>query len=195
MKPIILASASPRRRELLQQVKLPFVVQVAPDIERDWSGEHPVLYAKEQAHNKTFAIAKDHPDEVVLGADTVVIIDDLALGKPVDPDDATRMLQKLSGRTHLVTTAFCLFHQQQKYEEQVTSSVTFQALSAAHITGYLRSLEWQGKAGAYAIQGIAGAFVSRVEGSYSNVVGLPVFEVVAALERLRWIPSFPVGDE
>jgi septum formation protein len=193
MQPIILASASPRRKELLAQICVPFVVEVAPDVERDWDGASaPIAYAREQAHNKTWAIAQHHPEAVVLGADTVVIIDHQALGKPLDASDAARMLTLLSGRTHQVVTAFCLCHQAFLYQQEVSSAVTFQVLSAENIQGYLRSLEWQGKAGAYAIQGIAGAFVSRVEGSYTNVVGLPVTEVVNALLAHHLLPSFPL---
>ena len=193
MQPIILASASPRRKELLAQIRVPFLVEVAPDVELPWDGAAtPIAYAREQAYNKTRAIALRHPASVVLGADTVVIIDGLALGKPLDAPDAARMLALLAGRTHHVVTAFCVCHETFVHQEEVSTAVTFQALSSEMIQGYLRSDEWQGKAGAYAIQGIAGAFVSRVEGSYTNVVGLPVTEVVKALLTHRLLPNFPV---
>lgn len=181
--PLILASASPRRRELLAQAGVAFSVIPSNANEEVLDGEAPAEYALRVAAAKAQDIASKHPGHWVLGADTIVVIDSLILGKPKDAADGHRMLRLLSGRVHQVMTAFVLIAANgQEYQRQiVATTVTFKALSDAQIQEYLATGEPSDKAGAYAVQGMGAALVERVEGSYTNVVGLPVDEVVVAL--------------
>jgi len=183
--PLVLASASPRRRELLARLGIAFDV-VASDVpETPLPGEHPEHFAQRAARDKSVEVARRCPGRYVLAADTVVVIDDTILGKPVDRDDARRMLQALSGRTHRVLTAVALIDPQQRIEELlVQSRVEFRRLTAGEVEDYLDSGEPFDKAGAYAVQGRAQQFVVRVDGSLSNVIGLPMDEVAALLRRI-----------
>lgn len=136
------------------------------------------------AREKALAVSKRFPDAVVIGADTIVVSDDRILEKPASPDDARRMLQVLSGRTHIVITAYAIAREGAILEsEPVESRVTFRALSEREIDEYIETNEPFDKAGAYGIQGLGGGFISRVEGSRDNVMGLPKERVVAALAR------------
>jgi septum formation protein len=177
---LILASTSPRRRELIAVLGIPFRV-VAPDgvDETPRDGESPRELARRLAAEKAQSVGGDP----VLAADTVVEIDGDILGKPVDADDARRMLQRLSGRTHLVHTAVAVRAGEgvRVEVEVVTTSVRFIPLTPEAIEWYLATGEPFDKAGAYAIQGAGGVFVEGVEGSVSNVVGLPLATVVAML--------------
>ncbi len=182
---LVLASASPRRRDLLAGLGVTFEVvpSSVPEVPRP--GESPEAFAVRVAREKATQVARRRPECYVLGADTVVIVGDRLLGKPQDRRDARRMLQELSGRTHRGVTAVALVHPITEIEEVlVESEVTFRCLSAQELERYLDTGEGIDKAGGYAVQGLASAFVVRVRGSYSNVVGLPMDEVAALLRRL-----------
>ena len=180
---LILASASPRRRELLQQAGVPFTVIPSNTDEQVRPGESPEVYALRVAREKATEVAAHQPGNWVLGADTIVAIDALILGKPRDAEDGLRMLRLLSGQLHRVMTAFALLDPNgHTYTDQiVTSHVQFKMLTDTQIQDYLASGEPFDKAGAYAVQGIGAALVEKVEGSYTNVVGLPLDEVLAVL--------------
>lgn len=181
---LILASASPRRQQLLQQLGLTFSV-VPQDIdESKRADEAPLDYVQRMAFEKSAAAAQSAPDSaVVLGADTIVVCDEMVLGKPVGEADALRMLTLLSDREHQVYTAVCL-HSGLRFESALSeSTVSFRAIGAAEATAYWQSGEPKGKAGAYGIQGLAGQFVKRLNGSYSGVMGLPLYETASLLRQ------------
>ena len=182
---LILASASPRRAELLTSAGFTFAVAPADVDETARPGEDPAPYALRVARDKASAAARGAAGEVVLAADTVVVVDGRILGKPRDRADATRMLEALSGRVHEVLTAVVLRHGDAERSEVVTTRVHVSALTQADIAWYLGTGEWEGKAGAYAIQGQAARYVERIEGSWSNVVGLPIATVHRLLNRAR----------
>jgi septum formation protein len=181
---LILASASPRRRELLSRAQIVFdVVHSGLDEVRD-ADESARDYALRMARDKARAVSERNPHRMVLAADTVVECGGVLLEKPADADDAARMLATLSGRTHTVVTAFALACGGRIVDSQaVTSRVTFRELTRDEIAAYIATGEPFDKAGAYGIQGIGGGFIAHVEGSRDNVMGLPVDEVIAALER------------
>jgi len=187
--PLILASASPRRAELLTAAGIPFEVRPAHIDERLRPAEDARTYASRVAVDKARAVAAQSNLQPVLAADTVVVIDGLVLGKPADTADARRMLGLLSGRTHEVLTAVALISAQPGRGEPVLDSeiastaVQFAPLDTAEIEWYVATGEPSDKAGAYAIQGLASRFVTRIEGSYSNVVGLPMALVYAMCTR------------
>ncbi len=178
---LVLASASPRRAELLQAAGVEFdVIPAAIDETMDVE-ETPDGYVRRVAQLKAQAVAPRAPGRPILGADTVVVVDHEVLGKPADWGDARRMLERLSGREHVVMTAVCLLIPasgeggSKRLETRVArTTVEFAPLSAAEIDWYIRTGEPMDTAGAYAVQGLASRFVTRVDGSYSNVVGLPV---------------------
>ena len=183
---LILASQSPRRKELMGRITEDFSVIVS-DVEelRDpaWSvDELPLRLASQKAE----AVAKDHPDAVVIGADTVVAMGETVLGKPRDDEDAFSMLRQLSGRTHKVITGVSVW---QKGEEKAaftqTTKVTFYPLTDEEIRAYLATGEHRDKAGAYGIQGFGGLFVEGIEGDYFNVVGFPVAKLARELKKLE----------
>lgn len=169
---LVLASQSPRRRELLALLGVPFRVQPAAVDETPRAGEAPEVYVARTAADKARAISAP----AVLAADTAVVLDDGILGKPRDRDDAGSMLERLSGREHSVLTAVVLRCGEAVQAVTVRTAVTFDRLDAARIDAYLATDEPWDKAGAYGIQGLAGAFVRSLSGSYSNVVGLPLVE-------------------
>lgn len=175
---LVLASQSPRRSELLKSAGIPFRVQAANIDETPLPGETPVEHVRRLAREKAEAV----PGELVLGADTVVVVDGQILGKPVSGADAVRMLELLSGRKHEVITGICLKGREVVVDHESTG-VFFAALTEQEIAEYVASGEPMDKAGAYAIQGLASRFVERIEGSYSNVVGLPVAMVYRYLRR------------
>jgi len=178
---LILGSASPRRRELLAQIGVVADDIIPADIdETPHKGERPVPYATRLAAAKARAIAATD-DDLVLSADTIVSAGIRILGKPVDAAQAVQYLTLLSGRRHRVTTAVALRRGDQIWQRSVTTAVKIKNLSDAEISAYIRSDEWQGKAGGYAIQGIASAFIPFISGSYSNVVGLPLTETANLL--------------
>jgi septum formation protein len=207
---LVLASASPRRHELLRNAGIPFTVQPADIDETPLPGELPLECAQRLAREKALSVSRTRPQNLVLGADTIVVIDEAILGKPVDADDAVRMLRLLSGRAHRVITGVCLAGTVPSVQGQVigeaeptesrprsyeilrtenrelrtaseTTLVTMSELSEDEIREYVATGEPMDKAGAYAIQGMASRWIPRIEGDYSNVVGLPVALVYGML--------------
>ncbi|MFY9233551.1 MAG: Maf family protein [Fimbriimonadaceae bacterium] len=181
---IILASRSPRRIELLRKVIREFEVESADIDETPRAGEMPQELAERLAREKADAVFRRRPATFVIAGDTIVVIDGEVLGKPADADDARKMLAKLSGREHEVITAICFRWPDGEMVFSEASAVAFRELTSEEIGEYVESGEPLDKAGAYAIQGGAARFVTRVEGYYSTVVGLPVERVAAELEVL-----------
>jgi septum formation protein len=182
---IILASGSPRRRCFLAELGFDFTVAVADVDEVLRSGESPLAFVSRLAQEKAMAIAVDHPEAWVIGADTVVVMADEILGKPVDPADALAMLNRLAGRTHEVWTGFAISRDNSTVVTRaVRTEVTFVPAVNDVLAAYVASGEPLDKAGAYGIQGRGGLLVERIDGSYSNVVGLPMAELVAELLKL-----------
>lgn len=182
---LILASASPRRRELLERVGVAVEVSPAQVDESPRPKEEAVAYAGRIAAAKADAVAAGAPDRWVLAADTVVEVDGALLGKPADEVHAGRMLARLCGQTHRVTTAYAVRGPGGcSADGHVTTEVDLRRPSRAEISAYLASGEWRNKAGAYAVQGIAAALVTSVRGSITNVIGLPLSEVIEELDRL-----------
>jgi len=180
---LILASQSPRRRELLHLAGFDFMVRARPVEEIRAAGEAPEDYVRRLAREKA-AASQESPDEIVLGADTTVVVDHHVLEKPVNHDDARRMLRLLSGREHTVLTGIALLHRGQSIIDVESTRVHFVAMSEAEIDRYISSGEPMDKAGAYAIQGLASKFIDRIEGCYFNVVGLPISLVYFHLKKL-----------
>jgi len=181
---LILASASPRRSQLLRNAGTTFTVDPAHVPEQSLPGEAPLHYAQRLARDKACAVFARHPDDVVLGADTIVVADEHLLEKPQDDADAARMLRLLSGRTHQVITGVCLVAVGFEQTEVEITEVRFSPLSDAEIAEYVATHEPMDKAGAYAIQGKASRWVERIDGCYFNVVGLPVARVYRMMRRL-----------
>lgn len=174
---LVLASMSPRRRELLARAGFIFEVRPSSINETPLPEEPPEDFARRAAQDKALAVAAESPPgSLILGADTIVVADHEILGKPADASDALRMLRLLSGRTHRVITGICIVHPPGSIEAVTheTTHVTFRTLDEVEIAAYVASGEPFDKAGAYGIQGLASKFVTRVEGCYFNVVGLPV---------------------
>ena len=194
---LVLASASPRRQELLRAAGIATTVQPTniPEVPKD--GEAPKVFAERLAREKAWAVFKDRPNDFVLGADTIVVVDGQILGKPLNRADAERMLRLLSGRTHEVTTAVCVMGPKSgnhppstaKIESALgdtrseTTRVVMNKLQDEEIRAYVATGEPMDKAGAYAIQGIASRWIPRIEGDYSNVVGLPIALVYRMLKE------------
>jgi septum formation protein len=183
---IVLASASPRRQELLRNAGIPFAVQPADIDETPLPGELPKECAERLAREKARAVSQKRPLDYVLGADTIVVVDNTIFGKPRNADDAARMLRLLSGRTHTVITGVCLVGPTsfEKTTSEITL-VTMNRLADAEIRDYVATGEPMDKAGAYAIQGIASRWIPRIEGDYSNVMGLPVALVYRLLSKTK----------
>ena len=199
---LVLASASPRRQELLRSAGISFVVQVADVDETPLSGEDARECAERLAREKALTVWRSRPQDTVLGADTIVVLDETILGKPVDAEDAARMLRMLSGREHRVITGVCLARavvsgqgsavskvKARAREDLKTASettvVTMSEISEREIRDYVATGEPMDKAGAYAIQGIASRWIPRIEGDYGNVVGLPVALVYRMLRDTK----------
>lgn len=200
MATLYLASGSPRRRELLTQIGVPFLSQIVPIDEKPLPDELPVAYVERLARAKAQAglAALSHPEgAVVLGADTAVVLDGRILGKPADAAEAQATLLALSGRSHQVLTAVAVASAARVAVRVVSSQVSFRPLRAEEIAAYWASGEPQDKAGSYAIQGLAAVFVSQLQGSYSAVVGLPLCETAELLEEFAiscW-QSLPVHSQ
>jgi septum formation protein len=189
---LVLASASPRRRELLEQLGLILDVAPANVDETPHTGERPADYVKRVAAAKCDAIAQARTTDLpIVAADTIVIVDDAILGQPADDADARRMLLALAGRRHGVTTAYKISFRGKTLERSVTTAVSFRSLRPAEVDAYLASGEWRGKAGGYAVQGRAGAFATELRGSHTNVIGLPLAELLADLQALEALPGYP----
>jgi septum formation protein len=177
---LVLASASPRRQELLRNAGISFTVQVAGIDESPVEGESPRSCAERLARDKARVVFRSRPQDFILGADTIVVVDATMLGKPRDSADAARMLRMLSGRSHQVITGVCVLKPvagksvNSEDMRSETTLVTMSELSDEEIQAYVATGEPMDKAGAYAIQGIASRWIPRIEGDYSNVMGLPV---------------------
>lgn len=185
---LTLGSASPRRRDLLAQIGVvPDAISPADIDETPAAGELPRPYVERMAREKNEAIVETG---LILTADTVVSAGRRILGKPVDAAEAAEFLLLLSGRRHRVTTSVCLRSDETLRQRTVETKVRFKRLSDAEISAYLRSEEWQGKAGGYAIQGIGAAFVPEINGSYTNVVGLPLTETANLLTGVGYAVTY-----
>jgi septum formation protein len=182
---LVLASTSARRQQILTAAGIPFTVRAPDVVEERNDGEAPVSYVRRLAEEKAFAVPMQ-PGEVILAGDTVVVVDQHILEKPRDEADALRMLRLLSGRDHEVITGICLRADNQKIVDSATTRVHFVELSDRELAAYVASGEPMGKAGAYAIQGLASRFIDRVEGGYFNVVGLPISLVYRHLKTLGY---------
>ncbi len=193
---LILASSSPRRQELLSLLDISLRI-VPSDVEESFlKGELPEEYVRRLAITKAQQVAEKFPEFWVLAADTIVVIEGEVLGKPKDAEEAESMLEKLSGREHQVITGYCLLHIHlgQKRERIVSSLVKFKRLSAEEIRWYINTGEPFDKAGGYAVQGKAAFMIKEIKGSYTNVVGLPLCEVIEDLQELGVI-NFTKGTK
>ncbi len=177
---IVLASTSPQRRAILEQLRIPFRI-VEPAYEE--IGDDPVEHAVGKARSV------DGGGDPVLGVDTVVVLDGDVLGKPTDADDAASMLGRLAGRTHDVVSGLCLRTDDWEESGSAVTAVTFRGLTTDEIAEYVAAAEWQGRAGAYAIQGYGASLVERVDGDYLNVVGLPAALLLDVLRRRHTTPG------
>ncbi len=188
---LILASASPRRKDLLEQIKVPFTI-IPSEVDENISQENEKAaeVAMELAYQKASDVVARVDEGIVLGADTIVVIDGEILGKPKNGQDAIRMLNKLSNREHEVITGVALINAKTKYKriEHEVTKVKFIKLTSEMINSYVQSGEPEGKAGAYAIQGMGIMFVEKINGCYTNVVGLPLVRMNKMLEH------FPAND-
>ncbi len=180
---LVLASQSPRRREILTQAGISFTIRVADVDESPLAAEAPEAYVQRLAEWKARAVTAE-PAETVLGADTTVVVGRQMLAKPADPADARRMLAALSGRCHEVMTGICLKRGGTVIRDYAVTRVWFGPMSPAEIADYVESGEPMDKAGAYAIQGLASKYIERIEGCYFNVVGLPISLVYRHLLRV-----------
>jgi septum formation protein len=192
---LILASASPRRRALLAQLAIPFEIMPANIEEQQLPQESPFTYVVRMAQSKATCLAQQYPDALVLGADTIVVLDNHILGKPENSAVAHQMLHRLSGRQHTVMTGLALLHQRQQFLciDTVSTLVRFRPLLQAEIEQYVDTGEPFDKAGAYAIQGGAAAFVVSLEGCYTNVVGLPLHRTAALLRSAGLCVPYDTG--
>ncbi len=183
---LVLASSSPRRKELLNQLGVEYLCDPAEIDESQWAGESPQDYVQRMALEKAGAVAVRYRIEevAILAADTTVVIDNHVLGKPRDHVDALSILARLSGRTHRVLTAVCLLDATDIRSDLVATDVEFATLDREICEAYLATEEPWDKAGAYAIQGLGGAFVCTINGSYSNVVGLPLYQTWKLLNSI-----------
>jgi septum formation protein len=186
---LVLGSASPRRAELLARLGLAFTQASADIDETPRAGEDPRAYVARMAREKAAALRGTGMRDLLLTADTTVVIDGESLGKPVDGSDARAMLRRLSGRRHAVWTAICCSTPDRREERSVATEVEFMTLSEALIDAYLATPEPWDKAGAYALQGLAGSFVRSIRGSVSNVIGLPLVETREILAAFDVYPG------
>ena len=189
--PILLASTSPQRRAILEQLRIPFDVVAPRYEEHDPPDGDATELVREHARGKAASVAAEAGERPVLGVDTTVVLGGRIHGKPADAGGAERMLEELSGRTHVVVSGLCLIAPGWEVVETAVTLVTFRALTPRDLGLYLASGEWEGRAGGYAIQGLGAALVERVEGDYLNVVGLPAGLLVRLLaERLPGVYGF-----
>jgi septum formation protein len=197
--PLLLGSGSPRRRQILSDLRIPFVVRVARIDESVRSGEHAddyvVRVAAEKADNLTRYLEEDHV-AALLVADTTVVLDEEVLGKPADSEEAERMVMRLVGRYHEVLTRFEVrsLDSSQNVAETVRSRVYMRDADAGDLRRYAATGEGLDKAGAYAVQGCGAFLIERIEGSYSNVIGLPASELVLALQSIGLLGAFPLAS-
>jgi septum formation protein len=178
---LTLASTSPQRRAILEQLRIPFEVVAPSYVEHDPPGLDPVELVRAHAEGKARSVHTE--GQVTLGVDTTVVLDGRVYGKPTGHEDAARMLNELSERTHTVVSGLCLLGSGFELVVHAVTEVAFRVLSPEMVSAYLESGEWEGRAGAYAIQGLGGRLVERTEGDYLNVVGLPGALLVSLLEQ------------
>lgn len=178
---LVLASTSPQRHDILQQLRIPFESVPPVYVEHDPPDADPAALVREHAIGKARSVHR--PGQTTIGVDTTVHLEGRVYGKPHDADDAIAMLQELSGRTHAVLSGLCLIGPDGETVDHATTLVTFRPVGEHAIRDYVGSGEWRGRAGGYAIQGLGGRLVERIDGDYSNVVGLPAALLVATLER------------
>ena len=179
---LVLASASPRRRELIARLGVDYTFAVSGADERLCPTLRPEEYVIELSRRKAESVAARYPDDLILGVDTVVVLDGAILGKPRDKEDARRMLRALSGRSHEVCSGYTLRSHDKSVSRSVSTTVRFAPLSDREIDRYILSGEPMDKAGAYGIQGLGGLFVTGISGDYYNVVGLPLNDIYGALK-------------
>ncbi|HET9064620.1 MAG TPA: Maf family protein [Gemmatimonadales bacterium] len=184
--PIVLASGSPRRRQLLEMLGIPIVVMPANVQEIPLPRETPMAYSRRLARDKARAI----PGEYVLGADTIVLLDDAILEKPADDEAAFEMLTRLQGRSHQVLTSVCLVHNGVEHHDHDYTTVTFAPADAATLRAYVATGEPHDKAGSYGIQGYGAALIEKIDGDFFSVMGLPVRKVIGLLDGAGWRYSF-----
>lgn len=188
--PLILASQSPRRAELLSRLGLTFEILPA-DIDESYLGhEMPADHAERLAREKALAVARHHPEALVIGSDTIVIVDDDVLGKPKDEAEAVQMLRRLANREHLVYTAVAVVRGSRVESALESVRVRFRALDPRECEEYVATGEPRDKAGAYGIQGFGSALVESIEGDYFAVMGLPVVRTLELLRRHGWRYAF-----
>jgi septum formation protein len=179
--PLVLASTSPQRRAILEQLAIPFEALPPVYVEDDPPDADPQELVRRHAEGKARSVHTG--GQVTLGVDTTVVLDGRTYGKASDATHATRMLEELSGRTHTVVSGLCLLGAGDEVVAHERTDVTFRLLTPETLSAYVASGEWEGRAGAYAIQGLGGRLVERIEGDYLNVVGLPASLLVSILER------------
>ena len=189
--PILLASTSPQRRSILEQLQIPFEVVAPRYEEHDPPDADPVTLVCDHARGKARSVAGDAGDRPVLGVDTTVVCAGRVWGKPATAEEAAEMLDALGGNTHEVVSGLCLVTPGWEAVEHEVTRVSFRRLTPRDIAHYVASSEWKGRAGAYAIQGLGGALVDRIEGDYLNVVGLPAALLVRLLaDRFSGVYGF-----
>ena len=180
MTPLVLASTSPQRRAILEQLRIPFEVVAPSYVEHDARGLEAAELVRAHAAGKARSVRREG---LILGVDTAVVVDGRVYGKPGDARDATRMLSALAGRTHTVLSGLCLREPNLEVVYDAGTGVVFRPLSSSEVARYVESGEWRGRAGGYAIQGLGGRLVERIEGDYLNVVGLPGALLIEVLAR------------
>jgi nucleoside triphosphate pyrophosphatase len=189
--PILLASTSPQRRAILTQLGIPFDVVLPRYEEHGEPGAEPVDVVRVHARGKARSIAGEAGGRLVLGVDTTVVFGDRVFGKPAGPEEAVEMLEALAGKTHEVVSGLCLVTPGWELVEHAVTRVGFRGLTARDLAAYVGTGEWEGRAGAYAIQGVGASLVDRIEGDYLNVVGLPVALLIGILaERFPGVYGF-----
>jgi nucleoside triphosphate pyrophosphatase len=190
--PLLLASTSPQRRAILEQLGIPFDVVAPQYVEHDPPGADPVELVRTHAQGKARSVAAGADGRPVLGVDTAVVLDDVTYGKPANAADAERMLERLSGRTHVVVSGLCLLTPGWEEVSDESTRVAFRTLTPRDLAHYVGLGEWEGRAGAYAIQGAGAALVEQIDGDYLNVVGLPAALLVRLLAE-RFAGSYGFG--
>ncbi len=189
---LLLASTSPRRRAILDQLAVPFDVVAPVYEEEELPDRAPHEVVATHAVGKARSVQARYPGRVILGVDTGVVLEGQLFGKPRDTADATRILTELAGKTHAVVSGLCLLQDKTEYVEVAETAVSFRRLSPAQIDGYVARGEWRGLAGGYAIQDLGALLVERVEGDYLNVVGLPSALLLTLLEQ-HWPALVPIN--
>ena len=186
MSKLILASASPRRLELLKSTKVfPDIVEPSNIDESVRKKEKPKFYLKRICYEKALNIQNKYKEDIILSADTIVTTSQKIFGKPLDKKDAIKTLKYLSGRNHNVSTGVCVLYKNKKKIKIIETKIKFKKLHDNEIDQYIKTNEWFDKAGSYAIQGFAERFIVKINGSYSNVVGLPLYETVNLLKSIK----------